>query len=58
MKHKQTGERFHLDPSKFPKRIDLDLPEETAIAIERLAARSGRSFAEVATDLLTRKMGI
>jgi hypothetical protein len=57
MKHRQTDERFHLDPSKFPKRIDLDLSEEAVITIERLAARSGRSFAEVATDLLTRRMG-
>lgn len=43
---------WRLDPSKFPKKIDLDLSDEALERLERLSARTGRSVRDIAADLL------
>lgn len=48
-----TNDPFRLDPNTFPKRIELELPEEVIEAIERIAEATGRSFSEVATDIFS-----
>jgi len=50
-------DRYHLDPSVFPKRIDLELPPEVIDAITRKAARTGYSFSEMANYLLCQSIG-
>lgn len=47
---------FTLDPSKFPKRVDLTLPPEIEAKLEEMALRSGRSIDEVILEILDRSM--
>ena len=48
--------KFVLDSSLFPKPLELPLSEESLVRLEKLAARTGRSLSEVATDLLARSL--
>jgi hypothetical protein len=43
---------FALDPSLFPRRLDLDLSVEALERLSRLSARTGRSVSDLAADLL------
>jgi len=43
---------WRLDPSRFPKTIDLDLSEQTLGVLEALCARTGRPLSDTAADLL------
>lgn len=52
----EQDERYRLDPSKFPKRVDLELSEELMQHLEAMAARSGRSINDLITDLLSRQV--
>lgn len=52
-----SGEDFHLEPSRFPQRLDLELDPLVIQRLQELADRSGRSISEVATELLGRQMG-
>lgn len=43
---------WRLDPSHFPRRIDLDLSEVALERLQRLSAQTGRSIRDIAADLL------
>ena len=43
---------WHLDPAKFPKRIDLDLSEEVYEQLMAISQRTGRSVSEIAAEIL------
>jgi hypothetical protein len=43
---------FLLDPSRFPRRLDLDLSDEAVERLHRLSASTGRSVSDLAADLL------
>lgn len=58
MTQNQTDNVFRLDPKKFPKRIELEIPEEAVEKIQRIAASTGQSFSEVATRLLSRQVDL
>jgi hypothetical protein len=47
-----TDPDFVLDPSLFPKRLDLDLSDEALERLRHLSARTGRSVSDLAADLL------
>lgn len=49
-----THNRWHLDPGRFPQRLDLDLSESALECLERLSRRTGRSIRDLAADLLSR----
>ena len=49
-------DRYRFDPSKFPKRLELDLDPAALRHLEALAERSGRDLSEVASDLFSRMM--
>jgi len=50
-------DRFSLDPSRFPQRLDLDLPADVLQRLEALARRRGRSVKDMAADLLSQAIG-
>jgi len=52
-----TTTSFRLEPKDFPKRIELELSEEVVEKITRLSLKTGRSFSEVATDILSKDQG-
>jgi hypothetical protein len=54
MSIKNEGEGLILDPKQFPKRIELELPEEVFEAMQKAADETGRSISEIATDILSR----
>lgn len=54
MSIKNECEGSGLDPKQFPKRIELELPEEVFEAMQKAAATTGRSISEIATDTLSR----
>ena len=47
---------LRLDPKDFPKRIELELSENVVNRINYLAEKSGRSFSEVAMDILPKAL--
>ena len=51
-----TTTSLRLDPKDFPKRIELELRDDIAEKIKQLAEGSGRSFSEVATDILSKAL--
>jgi len=51
-----TQQRFRLDPSCFPQRLDLDLSEDTLVALERLSCNTGRPVRELAEHLLAQAL--
>ena len=50
--HASDIDRFKLDPSKFPKRINVFIPERVVDHIQAISARTGRSFSESAAVIL------
>jgi metal-responsive CopG/Arc/MetJ family transcriptional regulator len=44
-----------LDPSEFPRRIEVELSDEVVQKINTVVQKTGRSFSEVATDILSRQ---
>ena len=44
--------RFRLDPKDFPKRIDLEVPEEVLAYLQRISDRTGRSISEIAAAMV------
>ena len=44
-----------LDPSEFPRRIELELSDEVVEKINAIAQKTGRSFSEVATNILSKE---
>ncbi len=51
-----TATSFYLDPKDFPKRIELELRSDIAEKIKQIAEGSGRTFPEVATDILSKAL--
>ena len=51
-----TTTSLRLDPKDFPKRIDLELRDDIEEKIKQIAEGSGRSFSEVATDILSKAL--
>ena len=47
-----THNRWRLDPSRFPRRLDLDLSNHALDRLDQLSAKTGRSLSDVAADLL------
>jgi hypothetical protein len=47
---------WQLNPTQFPRRIDLDLSPDLHAMLERIAAATGRSISEVALELLSRSL--
>jgi predicted DNA-binding protein len=52
----ETTTSLRLDPEDFPKRIELELTDEAVEKIKAISQRTGRSFSEVATDILSRAL--
>ena len=44
--------KFRLDPSKFPKSIDIFVSERVVDHIQAMSAKTGRSFSESAAFIL------
>ena len=44
--------RFRLDPKDFPRRIDLEVPEEVLECLQRISKRTGRSVSEIAAAIV------
>ena len=51
------SERYRLDPTRFPRRLDLELDPAVLRRMEALAERSGRSISEVAAELFGQVLG-
>ena len=51
-----TTTSLRLDSKDFLKRIDLELRDDIAEKIKQIAEGSGRSFSEVATDILSKAL--
>ncbi|MGA1713476.1 MAG: Arc family DNA-binding protein [bacterium] len=45
-------DRYRLDPDKFPKQLELDLPPEVLDRLQEVATRSGRSVNELILEVL------
>ena len=43
---------WKLDPSKMPRRLDLDLSEEAYTELEALSRRTGRPIRDLVEDLI------
>ena len=56
MEHDDTESALRLDPKDFPRSIELELPDEVIEGINAVAQKTGRSFSEVATDILSRAL--
>lgn len=50
----ETTTPLRLDPEEFPRRIELELSEEAIEQINAIAQKTGRSFSEVATDIISK----
>jgi len=48
-----THDPWRLDPSQFPRRVDLELSEQAMAHLEALSARTGRPIRDLAADLLS-----
>jgi hypothetical protein len=48
-----TEDRWRLDPTRFPQRIDLELSGALMDDLERLSASTGRPVRDLAADLLS-----
>ena len=44
--------RFRLDPKNFPRRIDVEVPEDVLAYLQRISDRTGRSISEIATAIV------
>ena len=44
--------RFRLNPKNFPKRIDLEVPEEVLAYLQQISDRTGRSISEIAAAMV------
>ena len=50
--HARDIDRFRLNPSKFPKRVEISISERVMEHIQAISARTGRSFSESAAVIL------
>ncbi len=56
MDHDDAENALRLDPRDYPRPIELELPDEVVEGINAIAQKTGRSFSEVATDILGRAL--
>jgi hypothetical protein len=49
-----THNHWHLDPARFPQRLDLAISEPALERLEQLSRSTGRSIGDLAADLLSR----
>jgi hypothetical protein len=47
---------MEFDPSLFPRRLELELPAEMIVRLQRRADQSGRCLAEVVVELLSAQL--
>jgi hypothetical protein len=47
---------WKLDPSKMPRRLDLDLSEEVYEALEALRKRTGRPIRDLVEDFIAQSV--
>ena len=47
---------WKLDPSKMPRRLDLDLSDEVYDALEVLSRRTGRPIRDLVEDLIAQSV--
>ena len=48
---------FKLDPSKFPQKLEIDIPPRVMAILEKKAATSGRSIDELVLELIDEGLG-
>jgi hypothetical protein len=48
----EAVDAWKLDPSKMPRRLDLDLSEEVYKALEALSRRTGRPIRDLVEDFI------
>ena len=48
--------RWHLDPSRFPKRLDLELSDTALRHLQAISERTGRSVRELAEHFLSQAL--
>lgn len=53
----ENDARYRLDPSKLPRKLDLEVSEEMLQHLESISARTGRSISEIVGELLGRALG-
>ena len=49
--YKDVG-RYRLDPKDFPRRIDVEVPAEVLVYLQRISDRTGRSISEIAAAMV------
>lgn len=54
MERNPVGNGFRLDPKEHPKQVELELPDAVIAGLAAIAQKTGRSFSEVATDILSK----
>jgi hypothetical protein len=52
----KSVDEWILDPSKMPRRFDLELSEEVYQALEALSSRSGRSIRDLVEDFIAQSV--
>lgn len=55
---KDTGDELRLNSKDFPKQINLELSDEVVDSIQKISLKTGRSFSEVVTDILSRAVDL
>ena len=52
----QSADRWKLDPTKLPRRLDLDLSDEVYEALEALSRRTGRPIRDLVEDFIAQSV--
>jgi hypothetical protein len=50
----QSADPWKLDPTKLPRRLDLDLSDEVYEALEALSRRTGRPIRDLVEDFIAK----
>jgi len=48
---------FKLDPSKFPQKLEIDIPPRVMETLEKKSAATGRSVDELILELIDEGLG-
>jgi len=48
---------FNFDPSKFPKKLEIDIPPRVMEILEEKSAATGRSIDELILELIDEGLG-
>jgi hypothetical protein len=52
----KSVDSWTLDPSRMPRRLDLELSEEAYQALEALSCRTGRSIRDLVEDFIAQSV--